>query len=308
MSVRTLFVRIAISASLVGGALSIAGPAAAQPMCDGKPATITDNDSNDGNPIAGIIMGTNGPDVIVGTDGDDIIDGLGGRDRICGLKGNDLINGDDGNDRLFGGSGGDSINGGIGHDDLFGFAGEDELDGGAGRDLLKGGGHDDKLFGGANDDILKGEGANDLLRGQGGDDSLDGGPADDDCKQGAGQGPIRNCEKADLRIDVRGPASAGAGTTTFTVKVKNLGPRASTYSYELDEDNQEATCDGPQPWERLHSFAELAPGATRTRRYDVTCTVNDAGAWVEVTGDLFTDARDARRANNRDKHRVNLQQ
>jgi len=268
--------------------VTVATPATAQPTCDGLVATITDNDGNDADPRVGFIVGTEGPDVIVGTDGADVIDGLGGQDVICGGRGDDVLNGGDGKD------------------DLFGNGGDDIMLGEGGGDFMKGGRGDDSMRAGGGADTLKGNDGNDYLRGQGGDDTLDGGSRFDDCKQGAGSGPVRNCETADLKIKVIGPVEAPQGTVTFKVRVKNRGPGASSYSYSLDEENMQATCDGPQPWEGEHSFGELAPGARRTHKYDVTCSWNQEGAWVEVRAVLKTDAQDPRAKNNSDTSRTNL--
>src|SRR5262245_28489463 len=82
----TRLTRIVGSALVVAFALWLAqvyGADAAQPHCNGVPATITG---------AGAITGTDGPDVIVGSNGADTIDGLGDNDIICGLDGNDRIN------------------------------------------------------------------------------------------------------------------------------------------------------------------------------------------------------------------------
>jgi hypothetical protein len=93
---------------------------------------------------------------------------------------------------------------------------------------------------------------------------------------------------------------------TYKIRVRNRGPQAASYSYELDEENNSATCNGPQPWERTHTFSKLAAGATRTRSYSVTCTVNGGDAWVEVTAVLDNDAHDRKPATNSRKQRTNL--
>jgi hypothetical protein len=298
---------------------TIVAPASAALTCDGLAATITDNDGTDTDPTVGFIGGTNGPDVIVGTADSDVINGYGGRDHICGGLGGDFIFGGDGHDRLFGGSGDDWMAGEGGRDDLFGFTGDDHLWGGDSpaslgvgapdkKDFLKGGAGDDVLKGQRGDDVLKGNGGNDELKGGPGDDNLDGGPADDDCRQGSGSGPIKHCETADLRVTIIGPASpAHEGLNTFKVKVKNLGPQAATYSLEVGEDNRHANCDGP--WEDVvKEFAELRPGSTRTRTYQVDCEIEDPDSWVQIFAEVYNDARDPRPGNNDDHtRRIDIQ-
>ena len=280
---------------------TIAAPAAAQLSCDGLLATITDNDGNDLDNTVGKIEGTAGPDVIVGTDGDDIIYGLGGNDRICGGLGDDEILGGDGNDRLFGGSGDDEIAGLRGHDDIFGFAGADRITGGAGRDFVKGGSGGDTIRGNGQNDILKGNGGPDWIRGQGGNDRIDGGAATDDCTQGGGTGPVRHCERADLVVRISSPKTALEGTIKFKVRVTNRGPNAVAYILQLDEDNKNARCNGPQPWEPEQSFAPLKPGASRTRSFSVTCSNEAEGDEVSrvwVITSVVNLGRELRPANN----------
>jgi hypothetical protein len=300
-----LLASAAMLASLM--AVTVAAPAsAATPQCDGRSATMTDNDGNDLDPRVGFITGTAGPDVIVGSVGSDVIEGRGGRDRICGGVGKDSLDGGAGNDRLFGGGGDDVLDGGEGKDDIFGYRGNDLIDGGKRKDFVKGGPGSDTIWGGAGPDVLKGNGGADWVRGGAGNDSINGGPGTDDCLQQGGTGPVRQCEKADLAIWINGPSDSGPGTVTYKIRVRNRGPQAASYSYKLDEENNQATCNGPQPWERTHTFPKLAAGATRTRSYSVACTVNDVGAWVEVSAVLEGDARDGKSANNRRKLRTDL--
>ncbi|MGH8568115.1 MAG: calcium-binding protein [Gammaproteobacteria bacterium] len=110
---------------------------ATPPTCNGLPATIVGNNSND------TLSGTPGDDVIHGLGGDDVIHGMGGNDVICGGRGDDQLFGDQGEDQLFGNQG------------------EDQLSGGAGNDVLKGGPNNDGLFGEAGNDTMDGEGGND---------------------------------------------------------------------------------------------------------------------------------------------------
>jgi hypothetical protein len=220
-----------------------------------------------------LIIGTDGPDVIVGSNGADTIEAGKGRDIVCGRGGDDVINGEGARDRIFGGSGNDVMAGGPGDDDLFGWRGKD------------------------------------FIHGQDGNDFINGGPGTDECRQGSGNGRIRNCEKADLKIKVISPANAPEGTITFKVKVKNRGPQAASYSIDLDETNRHARCFGPPPWEGfLHEFGKLRPGAKRITTYQVTCEIEDADPWVEVEAEVLNDARDPRKANNEDTSRTILEE
>jgi hypothetical protein len=218
-----------------------------------------------------VIHGTPGPDVINGGEGSDDIYGGGGRDRICGGVGNDDIYGEDGNDRLFGGSGNDYLNGGAGRDDLFGFDG------------------------------------NDVIRGGANPDYINGGNGFDNCRQQGGSGSVLNCEKADLKVDVSSPATAAVGPVTFTVKVKNNGPSATTYKLELLPNNSNVQC-GFYPWEGITDKPQLAAGATRTSMYVITCAdEDDPGGRVWLDALVLGDARDPNSANNTDGASTNLQ-
>ena len=220
---------------------------------------------------SGLIEGTNGNDVIVGSNGDDEINGRGGKDIICGRDGADTIDGGPKRDRIFGGSGGDLIDGGGGGDDIFGYRG------------------------------------NDLIRGGDGNDFINGGAGTDRCYQGSGSGPIRNCEKADLKVKVIAPAVGSESSAPFKVKVKNRGPRATAYVLFMDEENRHATCN--PPWEGLLvDYPKLRPGQTRTRTFEPDCTDISADAWVEVEAEVFPYAKDRRPANNKGKARVDLQE
>ena len=299
----------AVTAALVGSLVAVTSAAAGQaPTCDGRPATITDNDGNDADPTVGIIVGTNGPDVIVGTDGSDVIDGLGGRDRICGGEGPDGIDGGNGNDRLFGGSGDDTILGGDGHDDLFGFGGDDILAGDGGRDFLKGGAGEDSITGGPGDDVLLGNGASDVLRGQGGNDNLNGGAAVDDCTQGAGSGPIRNCERADLQVVVLCPTNAPEGDLTCRVRVINHGPDGSPYSLKTGDNEAKGggTVSCSNEWEIEQGFGNLGPGKRRTIDLTSDCEIQGQPPVVWFGAEVDPVARDPKPGNNEDDDSTTL--
>jgi hypothetical protein len=68
-------------------------------------------------------------------------------------------------------------------------------------------------------------------------------PGPDDWAQGAGSGHVVDCERADLKVTVTGPASAPDGLVRFTVKVENLGPDGTPYALELDEEMADAAGD-----------------------------------------------------------------
>lgn len=255
---------ILTSSALVLGLFAVipAGPVAAQPTCDGRPATITDNGPGDGDPAVGTIVGTNGRDVIVGTNAADVIEGRGGKDIICGRGGPDIIDGGAKRDRIFGGGDDDILLGGRGRDDLFGWRG------------------DDTILGGPHDDFING------------------GPGTDDCSQGKGRGRIRNCERADLKVRVIAPSSpADADSATFKVRVKNRGPNATAYTLTVDEDNSGASCS--PPWEGVpQDFGKLRRGQKRTRSYVMTCEINGASPMVRVTAEVDAAARDRRTGND----------
>jgi Ca2+-binding RTX toxin-like protein len=285
---------------------TVALPAAAQGTCDGRAATITDNDGDDADPTIGIIEGSNGPDVIVGSGLNDIIKGLGGRDIICGDLGDDVIDGGGGNDRIFGGSGADLLIGGDGHDDLFGFAGGDTINGGSGRDLAKGGGGGDTIRGNGGNDILQGNGGTDLLRGQAGNDRLDGGLAVDDCTQGPGTGPVRRCELADLRVSVLCPAIASEGLVTCKFKVTNRGPDGS--GYFLDPGDDQAKGGNTVICEEPDDFVgpTLRPGGTRTRDFVFDCEITGQPPVVYLEAEVDAFARDPKPGNDSAEDRVDF--
>jgi Ca2+-binding RTX toxin-like protein len=133
-----------VSASLVGvtallattlTALAVPGahagpppaPAAAAPMCKGRPATIVGTDASE------TLRGTPGRDVILALGGDDRVEGRDGVDLICGGSGRDLIQGGRGDDKLFAGADGrsDKVNG----DGVRLMVG-DVVQGGKGDDLI----------------------------------------------------------------------------------------------------------------------------------------------------------------------------
>ncbi|MEW8110519.1 MAG: calcium-binding protein [Candidatus Thiodiazotropha endolucinida] len=89
-----------------------------------------------------------------GTSGNDIIAGNGNDNVLIGFAGNDDIDAGAGADRAHGGAGADTINGDGGNDLLHGGAGGDTLYGDAGNDILYGGDGLDTLYGGGGDDTF----------------------------------------------------------------------------------------------------------------------------------------------------------
>jgi Ca2+-binding RTX toxin-like protein len=161
---------LALAALLVWGARD-AG--AADPTCQGKPATIVSD--------AATITGTKAPDVIVAGDGNNTIHGEGGNDLVCagggddtiyGERGVDELFGEEGDDTIYGERGSDKLDGGGGNDKIYGSRGSDEIEGGDGSDLVEGEQGNDNVEGGAGD--------GDVVKGNQGDDSLDGGAGNED--------------------------------------------------------------------------------------------------------------------------------
>jgi hypothetical protein len=222
----------------------------------------------DGKPAtivgSGDIIGTPGRDVIVGSNDDDFINGKGGRDIICGRKGDDTIEGRGRRDRIFGGSGDDIILGGPGPDDLFGYAG------------------------------------NDFIDGNGSNDFINGGTGTDDCDQGKGVGPVKNCEKADLKIKIVGPGNISfIHDVQFVVKVRNRGPDAAAYALILDQFTDGLSCDPKTDWDgKVQEFKKLGPKRTRKRTYATDCMVQSNNSWVEIVGDVDNYATDTKPDNN----------
>jgi Ca2+-binding RTX toxin-like protein len=173
----------ATTAILVLGSLVLlpGNAGAAEPECEGQPATIA---------------GTTGPDVLYGTPANDVVwlggetgstgedvfvDPFGGADLICqGGPGSAHIQAGPGDDSVYvadgatvyGGSGADRIEGGQGPSRVISF-------GGPGDDVLIGSAGGDRLFGGDGDDAAQGFENSDVIDGGDGNDQIDAGPHDD---------------------------------------------------------------------------------------------------------------------------------
>ena len=165
------------------------GPPSTVPQCEGLAATVyvaadgtIVGGARDGQPYAGLLRGTTGPDVMVGTDGADVLRGSAGDDLLCGLSGDDELRGDNGNDTLYGGPG---------DDDLLAGSGDDRAWGGPGDDVFRGAAGDDRAWGETGNDRLLGNGGRDTLHGGDGDDRLEGGGGDDTLRGEAGQDDAR---------------------------------------------------------------------------------------------------------------------
>lgn len=168
MRVRSIFLTLAVTASMVVGA---APAGAAVLMCDGLVVTHA---------------GTPGPDVLIGTPGDDVFWGGLGNDRIFGRGGNDTACGGGGNDFIKGQQGVDILLGGPGRDIIFGNAGGDILVGGDGNDILWGGVGPDDLWAGPGHDIVHAGHGNDFAVGGTGNDKLNGSTGADEMFGGQG--------------------------------------------------------------------------------------------------------------------------
>jgi Ca2+-binding RTX toxin-like protein len=145
-----------IKATLVGGAVSIAGVPAQVTIAHSEATdTITINGlAGDDTITATTLKGTSGHLKIDGGDGNDKISGGLAGDYLLGEDDNDKLLGGGGDDLLFGGNGNDVVDGGLGNDTVVGEAGNDVLTGGAGNDVLWGYGGDDTLTGGAGSDRI----------------------------------------------------------------------------------------------------------------------------------------------------------
>jgi hypothetical protein len=217
-----------------------------------------------------VIRGTSRADVIVAKGRkNNKIYGNGGRDRICAGKGNDFVNGGPGPDRIFGGSGRDRLLGKRGNDDIFGFVG------------------DDLIFGGGNNDFING------------------GAGSDECFQGSGTGPIKNCEVADLSIEVVTPASVpqDADEIVFIpveVFVTNGGPDTVTYLVKLYEEDQGLSDCTDGSW-NLRKFGPIANGEVDKIEYQASCLDSfGPGGWIEVFGEVTALADDPVLGNDKD--------
>jgi len=210
--------------------------------------------SEDDDPPANTIDGTDGDDTLRGTDGDDLILGRGGDDLIFGRAGDDTLRGGEGNDTIYGGPGDDLIYGGDGDDSLLGGRGDDTLIGGAGNDVLRGGPGNDLLRGGAGDDTLfGGSGENTLLGGAGddvfiiGDDHeggglIDGGPGTDTLDTRNVTQAVVLAQRADGSIALRVGGFGAPETRVEGIEQIRLGPGAN--SVDLTDPDGALTIEG----------------------------------------------------------------
>lgn len=147
-----------------------------------------------------------GSNTLDGGDGNDALSGGVGSDRLIGGAGSDTLQGGGGNDRFNGGTGGDRLFAGSGNDVLDGGGGSDVLDGGGGSDILIAGEGNDVLFGGAGNDDLAASQGRDVLDGGTGDDILRGGNGSDRFVFSSGADTVRNFDRREDVIDLRGVA------------------------------------------------------------------------------------------------------
>lgn len=178
-TIETLERRRLLSASLVGGTLSVSGTAHADNISismHAGDATKLDINLNgttqsfDKSDVSAIVVSAGAGNDFV------ILDELDGKidipTTLLGGAGNDLLNGGSGDDFLSGGGGNDALFGGGGDDTLDGGVGVDKLTGGADNDSVIGGAGNDRLFGGAGDDDLNGGTGSDKLTGGSGADAF----------------------------------------------------------------------------------------------------------------------------------------
>lgn len=224
------------------------------------------------------IVGTSGDDVLIGTPGPDVIVARGGADIIQGLSGKD---------RICAGGGDDTVRAGLGGD---------WVDGGPGDDLLGGHRGDDKLFGGRGDDSLFGHAGN---------DRLDGGLGTDRCFQWPGEGPVLNCETADLSVSVTGQKRTKTGDAIFVITVANEGPTAVTYWLELSQSTNNADCVAPS-WAGTHHGALLVPDSYRDLEVMASCVKVGKRSRVFVDAAVSSHAPDPDPSNNADQHKTNV--
>lgn len=136
-----------------------------------------------------------------------------------------------------------------GVDRIYGEGGNDVICAGPGNDIIEGGPGKDRIFG---------EGGNDVLKGGPGKDFLDGGAGRNACYPAAGGDKLRNCEDADLAVDITivkpsveqifGDDEADAvaddnEAIEFTVRVRNLGAkRSGPFDLTLSQVQTGITC------------------------------------------------------------------
>jgi hypothetical protein len=224
---------------------------------------------------------------IVGTNGDDVIKGTPKADVIVAKGGNDVISGGGGKDRICAGSGHDTIGAGVGADWVSGGWGNDTIGGYKGDDKLFGDQGQDKLLGGA------------------GNDGLNGGPGTDRCFQHVGTGAMKQCETADLSVAVSGPKNSRGSEVTFVVTVTNEGPHTVTYSLDLAQSSQKASCAAAE-WAGNQAGAALASGASRDLNVVASCAKTAKGAKVTVSAAVSSFAPDPDSLNNAAEHKTNL--
>ncbi|MEW8551347.1 MAG: hypothetical protein AB2533_12920, partial [Candidatus Thiodiazotropha endolucinida] len=162
-----------------------------------------------------LIAGNSSDNVLIGFAGNDDIDAGAGADHAHGGAGADTINGDGGNDLLHGGAGNDTVDGDGGNDILYGGDGLDTLWGDGGDDTFVF--MDDSAFNDVDvikdfdittdEDVLN---ISDILSVNGYEDGVD---------------TITNWVEittngsdSEVRIDVTGSASFGAGTQIATLE------------------------------------------------------------------------------------------
>lgn len=243
---------------------------------------------------------------IVGTKRDDVLRGTKRADVIVAKRGNDTIVARGGNDLICAGPGADVVRAG------------------PGRDKVAGGTGVDVIYGALGPDVLRGNAGNDVIRGGDGGDAIDGGLGFDNCAQGAGEGPVVNCEKiveppppppppppsvnADLAVSIASPARATSGRPVdFTVTVANLGPDASPYVLKLSYATRRAECQAPDPdWTKKIEGSSLDAAGNHLYQYSITCDKQGKGASVTIRASVTSSAQDPDATNNVTSSRTSL--
>lgn len=130
----------------------------------------------------------------------------------------------------------------------------------------------------------------------------------DDCTQGGGTGPVRNCERADLKVVVLCPTNAPEGELTCRVRVINLGPNGTPYRLTTADSEGKGgnTVSCSNEWQTEEDFPTLGPGDRRTIAITGDCEIvgQPPVLWYRASVDAV--ALDSRPGNNEDDDKTTL--